>query len=615
MAPRVVRAAKRLAFSLHADLIAASVESTRQRGLSADGLEYREGAMALSEKLGAKTVSLAGDDIVAEIIAYARRENVTTIVMGKPVRPRWKELLFGSVVDSTIRASGDIDVLVITGAEDQGTPIFRRKTATPNTWRGYGEAAVSVTLCTAAGFLLVKEFQLANVIMLYLLGVVIVSLRNGVRESLVTAIASVLAFDYCFVPPSKSFTVNDAHYLLTFFIMMAVSVILSGLTLRLKETTRSVSLRERTTSALYDLSRKLAESRKKEEMAVLAAQKASELLTYPCAVLVLANDRLSILAPSTTRFEDSPNEAAVAQWVIDHALPAGATTDTLAGSRGMYQPLTGSNGTMGALAIEVPPGSTLDTAQRHLVEAITNQLVGALERVHFAKESHLSAIQAETEQMRSNLLSAVSHDLRTPLSSIEGSAGSLLNQKELSEKSRELVHNIQDESERMARLVRNLLDMTRVQGAVDLNVDWQSLDELVANAVERTAPLFETRVSVTAPDKPLLVRVDGVLFEQVIVNLLENAARHAGPAAHVQVTLGSAGNRAIVEVVDDGPGIHPGDEEKIFDRFHRRGDSGFGLGLAICKAAIDAHGGKITAMNLSPGAKIRIELPMETPHG
>ncbi|MEQ1934261.1 MAG: sensor histidine kinase KdpD, partial [Fimbriimonadaceae bacterium] len=610
MAPRIVRSAKRLAASLHAELHAVSVESSRQRTITAENREYQEQAMILAERLGAKTAHLAGDDIVTEVINYARQASVTTIVMGKPVRPRWKVLTMGSVVDETLRASGDIDVLVITGAEAQGTPIFRRPEPTRASGRGYLEAVVATAVCTGLGFFITDELHLSNLIMLYLVGVVVVSMRNGIRESLAAAILSVCAFDFLFVPPRFTFAVTDTRYMFTFLVMLAVSVLLSVLTHRLRESSRAVSLRERTTAALFDLSRSLADSRKKVDMAQTTAQKASDLLNCPTAVFVQEEQGLQLMAASTTGFENAPNELAVAAWVADHGQLAGATTDTLAGSRGLYVPLTGSNGTIGALGLELGKGEASELAKKHLIESIASQLAGALERAQFAKDSNVAALQAEAEQMRSNLLSAVSHDLRTPLASIEGSATSLLETHERSESGMELAKTIQDESLRMARLIRNLLDMTRVQGTIDLNLDWQSLDDLISNAVDRTSALFEYEVTITKPSEQILVKVDGVLIEQVIVNLLENAARYGGKKAVVHVELSSSKGFAAFEICDNGPGIVPGDETKIFERFHRGGKSGFGLGLAICKAAVEAHGGQISVRNLHPGAAFRVELPM-----
>lgn len=611
MAYRVVRSAKRLAASLHADLLAVAVESSRQRGNSAENREHQENAMVLAEKLGAKTANLVGDDIVAEVIEYARKKNVSTILMGKPVRPRWKEILFGSVVDSMIRRSGDIDVLVITGTEVEGTPIFRRPTPRPSDWRGFAEAISAVIVCTGIGSLMMGALPLANIVMTYLVGVVLVSMRHGTRESLFCALGSICTFNYFFVPPRFTFAVSDVGYIFTFGVMLFVSLILSGLTARLKETSRLMSQRERTTAALYDLSRSLAESRKREEMVLLAARKTHEMLGRPTAILGKFDGAISVLSSSSTMFEHADNELAVASWVVDHARPAGASTETLAGAKGIYVPIIGSDEVLGAIGIELAPGTALDTARRNLLEAIANQLAGALERAQFAKASHLASLHAEKEQMRSDLLSGVSHDLRTPLASIEGSAAILASRESLSPKDRELAETIREQSEHMARLIQNLLDMTRVQGAVDLSLDWQNLEDLASNAIDRTQALFRHRVTLIAPPEPLVARVDGVLLEQVLVNLLENAARHAGDDPHVSVSVEATENHARIRVSDDGPGIREQDRDRIFERFQKGPSTGFGLGLAICKAAVEAHGGTISADSGAAGATFTISLPLE----
>jgi two-component system sensor histidine kinase KdpD len=235
----------------------------------------------------------------------------------------------------------------------------------------------------------------------------------------------------------------------------------------------------------------------------------------------------------------------------------------------------------------------------------------ALERTNFAAQAHEKALQAEAEELRSNLLSAVSHDLRTPLASIEGSASALLENRQLDGPAGELATNILQQSQRMNRQIRNLLDMTRVQGSIQLSLEWESLEDLVQNAIERTAPLLTKSVHMIAPDEPVMVKVDGALLEQVLVNLLENAARHAGNAPQVTVEFGKSENRAWATVSDNGPGVPPQNLKSIFEPFQRTGTAGFGLGLAICKAAVEAHGGEISALPTESGAKIRFEIPLE----
>ncbi|MCW5941967.1 MAG: sensor histidine kinase KdpD [Fimbriimonadaceae bacterium] len=616
MAPRVVRAARRLASDLHADLVAVRVESPGQ-GVSSDaGRAELEAALALAENLGVRTVALAGEDVVAEVIRYAQSENVTTIVVGKAVRRRWLDMVFGSVTDRLIRACGEIDVMVITGAEESGNPLLVRRKPEPSTWQSYAATLGILALCTTIGFLMVRRFDLANIVMVYLLGVAVISVRYGRRESLLGAVLGVALFDVCFVPPHGTFAVTDAQYVVTFGVMLVVSVLISSLTLRLKEQTRSTLKQERETAALYEVSRQLASSRKREEMAAIAARKAA-LITGAEAVVFAKGDegRPQVLSPSATGYESDAKELGVVGWVFDHGRPAGTGTDTLSGAVGMYLPLMGSEGCVGVLGLRPPQAQSLDTG-RHLVESIAHQLGLALDRTQLAKESHEASLRVEREKLRSSLLSGVSHDLRTPLASIQGSASSLVEQSDLSERSRTLATTVYEESVRMAKLIRDLLDMSRFEGVgVELHLDWHSLEELIGSAILRTENLFETPIHHNvASDLPLL-RLDGVLVEQVFVNLLENAARHAGAGTRVEV-VAVRGDRGVeVSVRDNGPGIAKGEEEAVFEKFWKRGGTGFGLGLAICRAVMTAHGGNISARNRHEGgAEFKLRFQSEVSH-
>lgn len=609
MAPRVVREAKRLATNLHAEILAVSVDSPRQGTLSEKARTDLEYAMNLARSLGAQTATLGADDIVQELLRYARGEGVTTIVVGKPVRPRWRELLFGSVVDSLIRSSGEIDVLVITGAEEQGTPFLIRRPPPSSGYAGYFVALAIVAVCTGVGFLMINRFDPANIIMVYLLGVAVASFRLGRNESIFASILAVAAFDVCFVPPRGTFAVSDVQYLITFAIMLTVSYLIGSLTLRLRAHNDASALRERNTAALYDLSRRLASMRSAQEMADAAATKAAHLMEAPVAIIARPPEgELEVVVPSASGFERRPNEWAVATWTSDQGKPAGKTTDTLAGAAGLYLPLLSSHGCLGTVALDLSTKDNFDSARRHMLEAIANQLAGSLDRSYLARSSEEALLAVEAEKLRSNLLSSVSHDLRTPLASIEGAAGVLASTETLDPKSRELASTLREEAERLSRLVRNLLDMTRVEGgAVALNLDWYGLDELLANAIRFTEPQFDHPVEVEiAADTPL-VRVDGVLVQQVLINLLENSARHAGRRARVRIDCELNDRFVRLDLRDDGPGIPTESLEAIFEKFQRHNASGFGLGLTICRAVMTAHGGSIEAVPSDHGAHFRLK--------
>jgi len=611
MAPRIVREAKRLASSLHARWYAVTVDDTKSSSLSERDQQYLDHAIGLAESLGAEVNRLGGDDVVEEVVRFARERNVTTIVVGKPVRPRWRELLSGSVVDALIRVSGDIDVLVITGAEEQSSPLIVRRPAERSTLKGYLYAGAIVAVCTLIGYAMVDRFDLANIVMVYFLGVVVTSAMLSKREALGVTIVSVALFDFCFVHPRGTFAVRDAQYIVTFVIMLGVSLLINSLTQRLRQQSENAALRERNTATLYEISRRMAAMQNPSDMAKLVADAAGSSVGSEAAVLVPeGNASMASIASTRCKIEEDPHEIGVSRWVMDNSRVAGRTTDTLSGSSGLHIPLNGSAGTLGTMVVDLRGMDFLDSSRMQFLESLANQLASGIERANLAEESHQAALRVETEAMRNDLLSAVSHDLRTPLASIEGAASILASLPDANPKNRELASTVYEQSERMSRLIRNLLDMTRVQGSVDLNLDWHALDELVSSAIIRTESLFDHPVrALSMPDQPV-VRVDGVLIEQVLVNLLENAARYAGREAHVVLAVKEVGGRYRIEVSDDGPGIAEEDLSKVFERFYRKGSSGFGLGLAICKAAVEAHSGTISAYNNpAAGITIRIEIP------
>jgi two-component system sensor histidine kinase KdpD len=612
MASRVVREARRLASSLHAHWYAITVDDTRSASLSNRDHEYLEYAVNLAETLGAEVATLGGEDVVGEVIRFARDHNVTTIVVGKPVRARWRELLSGSVVDSLIRLTGDIDVLVITGAEEQSSPLIIRKQSGRTTWIGYLYALGAVTICTIIGLLMIDRFDLANIVMVYLLGVVVTSATLTKREAMTVAVTSVALFDLCFVHPRGTFAVRDAQYIVTFVIMLGVSILINSLTQRLKDQSMFSAQRERSTSTLYSSSRQLAPLRDVEDMVAVVVTAAANSVN--CEVAVLAPDgnaNMKVLSRTRSEFESDPHEQGVSRWVVDNARIAGRSTDTLSGSRGLHLPLIGSTGVVGTMVLDLKGVDTIDSSRMQFLESLASQLASGIERAKLTEESHKAALRIETEAMRSDLLSAVSHDLRTPLAAIEGAASSLVDQPDLAPRGRELAQTVFDQSERMSHLIRNLLDMTRVQGSVELNLDWHGLDELIANAIERTETLFKIPVEAQFDATDLVMRVDGVLIEQVLVNVLENAARYAGENAGVVIKVTMSNTLCCLDVSDNGPGLSESDLSRIFERFYKKSDTGFGLGLAICKAAIEAHRGKIRAQNNpNGGLTIHIELPI-----
>jgi two-component system sensor histidine kinase KdpD len=392
------------------------------------------------------------------------------------------------------------------------------------------------------------------------------------------------------------------------------------LTIRIRWHAEAARQRERRTASLYALSRELAGTRGVPGILQAAVRHIAEV--FPSQIVVLLPDSTGHLVPQTDlpgRFEVDTSELAVGQWVHDHTQMAGLGTATLPGAKALYLPLTASRGTLGVLGARPADPHALETPEQlHQLETFANQTALALERAQLADEAQRAEIRAETERMRSSLLSSVSHDLRTPLASITGAASSLLETRAALDTptSRELLETIQEESERLSRLVNNLLQMTRVEsGALQLHRDWLPLEEIVGAALERLKRRLGDRpVSTRLPEDLPLVPVDDVLIEQVLINLLENALKYTPIGSPIEVAAWASEEGVAVEVADRGPGLGPGEEGRVFEKFYRgrrTSGGGAGLGLTICRGFIESHGGRIWAENRAGGgAAFRFTLPV-----
>ncbi|MDB5329196.1 MAG: kdpD [Phycisphaerales bacterium] len=629
LSARLVRAAKRLAASLRAPWVAVYVERPALRLSQADRDRVTQ-TLRLAAQLGAETVTLSGQSVSEEVLSCARERNVTKIVIGKPERPRWREMIFGSAVEEIIRGSGAIDIYVIRAlAEEAAAPTGERPEATPVRWPQYAAGAAVVAACTAlawcAGLAFHGPIDLTNLVMAYLLAVVIVATRFGRGPAIMASALSVAAFDYFFVPPRFTFAVSDLHYFLTFGVMLAVALIISTLTDRVREQALASRDRERRTAALLRLSRDLAAIRGKENLLKAAVRHVAEV--FDCQVIILLPGPLSHLTPREAKVEDyamNDRELAVAQWAFDHDQAAGLGTATLPAARAIYLPLTASRGTAGVLGVcPAQPQRLADPEQMRLIEAFVSQAALAIERALLAEEAQQAWVQVEAEMMRNTLLSSVSHDLRTPLAAIEGAASSLVETgTALSEDlRRQLAETIYDESERMDRLINNLLDMTRLEsGGLRVRKEWQPLQEVIGSALHHLEKRLRGReVKVTiAPDLPL-VPIDAISMEQVLANLLDNAVEYTPPGSPIEVRGTRAEGTVTVEISDRGPGLPTGTEQRVFQKFFRAvpdgvdgARRGIGLGLAICRGIVEAHGGVISAENREGGgAKFRFTIPVE----
>jgi two-component system sensor histidine kinase KdpD len=619
---RLVRAAKRMAEGLGAEWIVAYVETPGQARLPQAARDRVAQSMRLAEQLGAETHTLTGPRMSDEILAFARARNVSKIVVGKPERPLWKRIAMGSIVDTLVQGSGEIDIYVISGDRDDARPAPPRSWPRQTGWTPYGAAAAAVAISSAIAWGMLPYFALSNLIMVYLLGVIVVATRHGRGPSLLASLLSVAAFDFFFVPPYFTFAVSDTQYLVTFAVMLVVALVISSLTIRIRAQAQSARERERRIAALYAMSRELASTRGAPQLLEAAVRHIAEV--FRARVVVLqpgADGRVAPAEGAAAQFAMDASELAVAQWVHEHARLAGRGTDTLPGASGLYLPLTGSRGSVGVLGLRPQDDHALQAPEQlHQLEAFASQTALAIELARLAEEAERAQVRAETERLRNSLLSSVSHDLRTPLASITGAASTLLESEGRLDAGtrRDLLEALHEEADRLNRLVQNLLEMTRLaSGALQLRTEWHSIEEVVGAALGRFGKALAHRtVTVRVPADLPLVPMDDVLIEQVLINLVDNALKYTPPESPIEVSAEDTGAAVLIELADRGPGLPPGEERRIFEKFHRAEVTppvrGAGLGLAICRGIVQAHGGRIWAENRpGGGVAVRFTLPLK----
>ncbi len=618
-AVRLVRATRLMASRLHAEWVALHVETPRDQRLKPADREEILRALELAEQLGGRPVTVSGQSVADEILAYAQAHNVNRIVVGKPERARWLERFQGSLLDALVRRSGAIEVLAMAGEEDADQP--RTPLARPSTWGEYAAAAAATLVPTAIGLAVrTAGMELATIdaAMLYLLAVVVVGSRYRQGPAFLASLLSIALFDFCFVPPYYTFSVGDASYGLTFAVMLLVAIVMSGLTARIRAQSEASRERERRTATLYAMSRDLSVARTREE--ITAATLANVRDTFGADVALLLPDgsgRLRPQGPAPYPLDD--RELGVAQWAHDQRQAAGHGTRTLPAAVALYVPLAVSDRSVGVLGIRPPVGEQFrDPAQRRLLEALAGQAAVAFEREELAERTRRTGIEVEAERLRTALLSSLSHDMRTPLAAIEGAASTLLQPRGPSDDAirRDLAGTIVEESRRMTRLVANLLDMIRVEsGALEVQKEWQLLSDVAGVALLRMEEQLAGRtVSTDFPQALPLVPVDEVLLEQVFVNLLENAAKYTAPGTPIELRAEEGSQEVVVTVADRGPGVPAGEEERVFEKFQRAGSTagtGVGLGLTICRGIVTAHGGRIwVERRPGGGALFRFTIPI-----
>ncbi len=618
----VVRAAYRMATRLRAPWIALSVETLAYHRLQEEDRERVAANLDLAERLGAETLVVRGERIAEEVLAVSRERNVTRIVVGRPTKRPWLPRLTRSLIDDLIRGSGDIEVLVTSGEQPADRTTLQATTAVRASLVQYAWALAIVLGSTAICQWTRQVFTLADQAMIYLLGVLIVASRLPRGPSLLAAIASVAALDFFFVEPFFTFSISDLRYLVTFLVMLTVGLTVSTFTVRLREQAEAARQRERRTASLYAMSRQFVIETGVGEIAATAVAAVRDLLETP-AVILIADQRgeLSPCGGANAQIASSEHELAVARWVFEHGRLAGHGTDTLPASQGLFIPLVGTGGHLGVFGValglrKVPPSPS----QWQILETFVAQTALALERALLVEKAASTQVAVETERTRSALLSAVSHDVRTPLASIAGAVDVLLDEHidVGREDRRELLLTVREEAERLDRLIGDLLDLTRLEsGALEARKEWYPLEEILDSVLERLDARLEGReIEKRLPEEVLLVHVDPILLEQALFNLLENSAKYGTPGTPIEIQARIRERVVGIEVSDRGPGIPPGEEERVFERFFRAADGlraeGSGLGLAVTRAILKVHGGSIEARNRPEGGTtFTLSLPLE----
>lgn len=626
---QLIRSAYRMAVSFRAEWLAVFVDTLA--GFPG-GLAARERLaknLHLAEELGAEIVTVSGENVADEILGIARQRNVSHLIIGKPIYRDWRQWVHGAVVDRIIRQSEGISVHVIPGRPEhlEPAPAPRRPPTTPSPAPHLAGALAMVIAVTAIGRLAESYLGPVNLALAYLIPIMTSAVLWGTSPAVVAAVLSVLLFDFLFIPPVFFFTVADSRYFFAFAIFLLVAVWTGALVGRLQQHVRGARERENRLSALYALSREMTASTDLSALLDTAARKMAESVGGD-VVLLLPGEREELevrasviggVAGADSRLL-TPNERAVAVWVHENGRPAGRGTDTLNGAAGLYLPLKTENTVAGVLGVRLPAGEMrLLPDRRRLLEAFSSLLAVAVNRVRLSEQARQAYRLEESERLWMALFNSLSHDLRTPLASIIGAVTGLLEGGDLYDPAarRELLQTIKTEAVRLNRLVGNLFDMARVRsGMLQLNKEWCELEDIVGVAVSRLGELasrwrVETEVEPGLP----LVQADMILIEQVLVNLLDNACKYSESGREVRIAVRRRGDEVVMSVSDQGIGLATAEIEHLFDQFYRgktaRRVSGTGLGLTICKAVVEAHGGRIWAENNEGGgATFSFSLPL-----
>ncbi len=631
---RIIRTATRMAEAHHSKWIALYIETTKSQKLSKEDKERLDENFSLAEQLGGEVVTVYADNIVEQIIQYAKFRNVTKIIIGKNHRKTNNSFRFYAkdIVDKLMDSNSYIDVYVIPNSIPNKKKNKLILNKNKNLKISIKEVLISSLIMFVATMISLFFDYLGlsevNVIMIFILGVIIVNIKTtGYVLGFIFSIISVMLFNFFFIDPKFSLQFYDKNYLATFPIMLVVTFIIGTLTNKIQREARNSLARENRTQTLYRVSKKLLSATGTTDVVAIGIKYISRLLERTVVCYLCKDNKLS--APFVYNRDKgkkdlillNKEEEAVAYWTFLNDKESGRGTNTFYGAKGYYMPLKSHGKILGVLGISCLDG-ILKSEQKFIFETVASQIYIALDREILAEKQKNSKLEIESERLRSNLLRSISHDLRSPLAGIKGSVTTIIeNGKFISRETKEeLLQDIYEDTEWLIRLVENLLSMTRFDaGKMKIKKDMELVEEVVYEAVQRTSKRFKDhKIKVTVPDNVIIAPMDGSLIEQVLINLLDNALKFTPKGSLIEVKAYENEEKIIFQVIDNGMGISDDILTHIFDRFFTNGSEisdsrrGVGLGLAICKSIVEAHGGVIDAYNKKEGGAIfRFNIPKE----
>ena len=625
----LVRYTKRLADRLHAPWTALYVETKRSLQLTEEERDRVADTLRLAQALGGEQVTIPGGDrrVADDVIAFAQANNITQLIVGKSSRSRWFELLNGSVVRDLLSACGNISVHVIAGEEAAGEPVPKKTVRTaerqePFDPKPYIFALLAVGTAVGVSELLWPWIGTQNTDLVFLTAIVAIAVRFGLWPSLLASVVSALCYNFFFTEPYHTFSIADPRNVVAVVFFTIVAIIVSNVAARVRTLAVTAMARARTTEALYVFSRKLAGVGTLDDLLWATAYQTALMLKVRVVLLLPENGSIVVKAGYPPEDILDKADLAAANWAWEHDRSAGRGSDTLPGAKRLFLPMRTGRGAIGVVGIDSDkPGPLLTPDQRRLLDALIDQAALAIERVNLVDDLDQAKRRVEADRLRAALLTSISHDLKTPLAAIVGAAGALKDlSSHLDDKAKaDLVATILDESERLNRFIANLLDMTKLEaGSIKPNMARHDVSEIVGSVLERARKILARhKVEIEIADGLPMLELDPVLFEQVLFNLLDNAAKYAPPDTTIRIESWQERETVKLQVIDEGSGIPPEEVELVFEKFHRasKGDqvrAGTGLGLAISRGFIEAMGGTIDAANRSdrPGAVFTIKLPV-----